>query len=64
MPDSLAANTEAHRPLLSRITTAFVYLFERLLPASFVFAILLSLVTAALALALAPHGLVQEVVGA
>ncbi len=33
---------------LARVTSVFVYLFERLLPDPFVFAILLSLVTAAL----------------
>jgi short-chain fatty acids transporter len=52
-----------HR-MLARITTIFVYLFERLLPDPFVFAILLSLITAALALTLAPHGTPPEVLAA
>ena len=43
------------RPLLGRITDLFVALFERLLPDPFVFAIMLSLITAVLALVLAPH---------
>ncbi len=42
----------------------FVYLFERVLPDPLVFAILLSLITAALALGLAPHGAPQEVLTA
>ncbi len=50
--------------MLARITTIFVYLFERLLPDPFVFAILLSLITAALALTLAPHGTPPEVLAA
>ena len=49
---------------LARVTTVFVYLFERLLPDPFVFAILLSLLTAALALALAPHRAPGEVLTA
>jgi short-chain fatty acids transporter len=50
--------------MLARVTTVFVYLFERLLPDPFVFAILLSLITAALALTLAPHGTPPEVLAA
>jgi short-chain fatty acids transporter len=49
---------------LARVTSVFVYLFERLLPDPFVFAILLSLVTAGLALAVAPHHAVPEVLTA
>ena len=52
------------QPLLGRVTSVFVYLFERLLPDPFVFAILLSILTAVLALALAPHDSVTEVVNA
>ena len=52
------------QPLLGRVTSVFVYLFERLLPDPFVFAILLSILTAGLALALAPHNSVAEVVNA
>jgi short-chain fatty acids transporter len=49
---------------MQRLSLFFVYLFERLLPDPFVFAILLSLVTAALALALAPHGAPPEILTA
>jgi len=50
--------------MLRRVTGFFVYLFERVLPDPFVFAILLSLITAALALGLAPHGSPPEVLTA
>ncbi len=50
--------------MLRRITGFFVYLFERVLPDPFVFAILLSLITAAMALALAPHHAPGEVLTA
>jgi short-chain fatty acids transporter len=50
--------------MLRQITNFFVYLFERVLPDPFVFAILLSLITAGLALALAPHGGPTEVLTA
>ena len=50
--------------LPGRVTGLFVHLFERLLPDPFVFAILLSLLTAALALFLAPHGGAGEVLTA
>ena len=56
--------TIAREPLLGRVTSVFVYLFERLLPDPFVFAILLTLLTAALAFALAPHGSAPEVLNA
>jgi short-chain fatty acids transporter len=59
------AETITSRPgALARVTSVFVYLFERLLPDPFVFAILLSLLTAFLALLLAPHGSVPEVLTA
>ena len=50
--------------MLRQVTNFFVYLFERVLPDPFVFAILLSLVTAALALGLAPHNGPAEVLTA
>jgi short-chain fatty acids transporter len=50
--------------MLGRVTGFFVYLFERVLPDPFVFAIVLSLVTAGLALGVAPHGSPGEVLGA
>ncbi|MCB8881955.1 short-chain fatty acid transporter [Acidisoma cellulosilytica] len=46
---------------LARITGVFVYLFERLLPEPFVFAILLTLLTALLAFIFAPKNTVTEV---
>jgi short-chain fatty acids transporter len=60
----MSATTLQDQPLLGRVTSVFVYLFERLLPDPFVFAILLSLLTAALALLLAPHGAMLEVLNA
>jgi short-chain fatty acids transporter len=50
--------------MLQRVTSFFVYLFERVLPDPFVFAILLSLITAGLALGLAPHHAPAEVLTA
>jgi short-chain fatty acids transporter len=57
-------NTNAARPAspFARITGVFVYLFERLLPEPFVFAILLTILTALLALVFAPKNSVTEVV--
>jgi short-chain fatty acids transporter len=57
-------NAMSEQTPLGRITNVFVYLFERLLPDPFVFAIILSLITAGLALALAPHGAPAEVLTA
>jgi short-chain fatty acids transporter len=54
----------AEQSALGRATNLFVYLFERLLPDPFVFAILLSLITAGLALAVAPQGAPGVVLGA
>jgi short-chain fatty acids transporter len=50
------ANSEdrTHRSLLSRLTGVFVYVLERLMPDPFVFAVLLTLLTAILAFALVP----------
>jgi len=50
--------------MLGRVTNFFVYLFERVLPDPFVFAILLSLITALLALLVAPHGSPPEILAA
>ncbi len=46
---------------LGRITGVFVYLFERLLPEPFVFAVLLTILTAILAFAFAPKHAVPDV---
>ena len=50
--------------MLRRVTGFCVYLFERVLPDPFVFAILLSLVTALMALVLAPHHAPAEILTA
>ena len=42
------------RSALSRMTSFFVYLFERVMPDPFVFVILLTLITAVLSFALVP----------
>lgn len=47
---------------LARITSGFVYMFERLLPEPFVFALLLSILTALLAFGFAPKNTVPDVV--
>ncbi len=47
---------------LARITGGFVYMFERLLPEPFVFALLLSILTALLAFGFAPKNTVPDVV--
>lgn len=51
-----AAITEEQQSLLSRGTAFFVYLFERLIPDPFVFAVILTFVGALLAFLLAPNG--------
>ena len=47
--------------LLTRVTGGFVYMFERLLPEPFVFAVLLTVITAVLALIFAPKNSVPDV---
>lgn len=48
---------------LARVTGAFVYMFERLLPDPFVFAVLLTLLTAILAFVFAPKNTLPDVLG-
>ena len=58
--------TITQRPIssLARITGAFVYMFERLLPEPFVFAVLLTILTAVLAAIFAPkHGVPDILAG-
>jgi len=55
------SETRAVSPL-ARITGGFVYMFERLLPEPFVFALLLSILTALLAFGFAPKNTVPDVV--
>jgi short-chain fatty acids transporter len=49
------------RNLLNRITAFFVYLFERITPDPYIFAVVLSIVTALLAAIFAPKGSVPEI---
>src|SRR3984885_368606 len=53
---STALEEDARPSLLSRCTAFFVYLFERLIPDPYVFAVLLTFIGALLALFLAPIG--------
>jgi short-chain fatty acids transporter len=58
------SGTEVSRlrtPPMARVTGAFVYMFERLLPEPFVFAVLLSLLTAFLAFIFAPKHTLPDV---
>jgi short-chain fatty acids transporter len=59
--DSTNAVAKPYNPPLARITGAFVYMFERLLPEPFVFAVLLTILTAILALIFAPKHSVPDV---
>jgi short-chain fatty acids transporter len=52
---------QTRRSLLARVTGSFVYMFEKLLPEPFVFAILLTLLTAVLAFIFAPKNSVPDV---
>jgi short-chain fatty acids transporter len=49
------------RNVLNRITSFFVYLFERITPDPYIFAVALTIATALLAAALAPKGSVPEI---
>ncbi len=55
------AQEQTRASALSRITGGFVYMFERLLPEPFVFAVLLTIATAVLAFIFAPKNSVPEV---
>ena len=59
--DSINAPEKPHNPPMARITGAFVYMFERLLPEPFVFAVLLTILTAILAFIFAPKNSVPDV---
>ena len=54
MMEATTAGNGDRRSLLSRLTTVFVYAFERLMPDPFVFAVLLTFLAAALAYAFVP----------
>src|SRR5258707_15850044 len=49
------------RTPLNKITAFFVYLFERITPDPYIFAVVLTIVTALLAATLAPKGSVPEI---
>src|SRR3982074_2580575 len=53
--------TIQERNVLNRITSFFVYLFERITPDPYIFAVALTIVTALLAAALAPKGSLPEI---
>src|SRR5258708_14352195 len=55
------SETVQERNVLNRITSFFVYLFERITPDPYIFAVALTIVTALLAAALAPKGSVPEI---
>jgi short-chain fatty acids transporter len=64
MPDAPVApppGTIQERNVLNRITSFFVYLFERITPDPYIFAVALTIVTALLAAALGPKGSVPEI---
>src|SRR5258706_4550827 len=60
-PVAPPTETIQERNVLNRITSFFVYLFERITPDPYVFAVALTIVTALLAAALAPKGSVPEI---
>jgi short-chain fatty acids transporter len=64
MSSATRETTEPKQSLLSRVTAVFVYLFERLMPDPFVFAIVLTLLAAALAYAFAPNAAPKQIAGA
>ncbi len=51
----VTVNSERNQSLLGRATAVFVYLFERVMPDPFVFAVILTFVGVLLALKFAPH---------
>jgi short-chain fatty acids transporter len=61
MSISAAASETRKQSLLGRATAAFVYLFERVMPDPFVFAVILTFVGALLALEFAPNATVPSV---
>ena len=58
---SLVLEEQEKSSLLSRCTAFFVYLFERLIPDPYVFAVILTFVGAALAFSLAPAGSLKNI---
>lgn len=54
-PIAASITTQQRRSLLARVTSSVVYVVERLLPDPYVFALLLTFITASLAVALTPN---------
>jgi short-chain fatty acids transporter len=61
---SVAINSERKQSLLGRATAFFVYLFEKVMPDPFVFAVILTFVGALLALWFAPNATLSSVASA
>ena len=61
---SVAINSEKKQSLLGRATAFFVYLFERVMPDPYVFAVILTFVGALLALWFAPNANLRSVASA
>src|SRR5271170_543409 len=58
---SVAINSEKKQSMLGRATAFFVYLFEKVMPDPFVFAVILTFVGALLALKFAPNATLPSV---
>jgi short-chain fatty acids transporter len=66
MPDAPVVSPSGstqERNVLNRITAFFVYVFERITPDPYIFAVVLTIVTALLAAALAPKGSPPDILG-
>ncbi len=66
MPDAPVVSPSGstqERNVLNRITAFFVYVFERITPDPYIFAVVLTIVTALLAAALGPKGSPPEILG-
>jgi short-chain fatty acids transporter len=66
MPDApvvAPSGSTQERNVLNRITAFFVYVFERITPDPYIFAVVLTIVTALLAAALGPKGSPPEILG-
>jgi short-chain fatty acids transporter len=61
---AIPASTSPRPSLLSRVTSVFVFLFEKLMPDPFVFAIVLTLLAAALAFFFAPNAAPKQIAAA
>ena len=55
MADTVQISNDAKQTLLGRITSTFVFLFEKIMPDPYIFAVLLTFLGAALAWKFAPN---------